>query len=231
MEVERKLTELTEFKFDDGKDAEQGTFEGYASVAGIVDAYGDVVARGAFKKTLKEWRQSKRLPPMLHQHGGGMLGGNADDLLPIGKWTSMQEDEKGLHVAGKLINLDTERGRSIYGAMREGVLDGLSIGYRAVEWVAGTKADEPRRTLKAVSLIETSLVTMPANDKARVASVKSAIPGTEREFEEFLREAGFSRDAAKAICLYGFKRSEPCGTLDEQELAAAIRRNIASLSN
>jgi len=196
-----------EVKF--ASDSDPGTFEGYGAVFGNKDAYGDVIQKGAFKETLRDWKKQKRLPPMLTQHGGWML--TDTDAIPVGKWTSMEEDDTGLKVSGKLINLDTERGKNIYGAMREGVLDGMSIGYRAKEFAIGTKPDEPRRTLKKIDLIELSVVTFPANGKARVRSIKSGQEiQTIREFEEFLRDAGgFSHAAAKAIAAGGFKASEP----------------------
>ncbi|TIO06780.1 MAG: HK97 family phage prohead protease, partial [Mesorhizobium sp.] len=111
-------------------------------------------------------------PPMLIQHGGWGLGDM--DGLAIGRWTSMEEDDTGLAVEGKLIGLDTERGKIIHGAMKEGVLDGMSIGYRAKEFTLGTKPEEPRRLLKKIDLVELSVVQMPANGAARVAQVKSA---------------------------------------------------------
>src|SRR3546814_10158758 len=58
--------------------------------------------------------------------------------------------------------------------LKAGTLDGISIGYRARKFTNGTKAGEPRRKLHEVDLVEASIVTFPANDKARVGSVKSA---------------------------------------------------------
>jgi HK97 family phage prohead protease len=216
-----------EVKFADG-DTAIGTFSGYGAVFGNVDAYGDVILKGAFRETLKEWKKQKRLPPMLVQHGGWGMGDM--DGLAIGKWTSMEEDDTGLAVEGKLIALDTERGKVIHSAMRERVLDGLSIGYRAKEFELGTKPTEPRRTLKKIDLFEVSVVQMPANSAARVAQVKSAGIRTIREFEEFLRDAGgFSHAAAKAIAAGGFKAADPRDEANA-DIAALIRRNIATLS-
>lgn len=207
-----------------------GEFEGYGAVFGNVDSYGDVIKKGAFKETLDEWAGRKSLPPMLIQHGGWMMSDM--DALPIGKWESMSEDSKGLYVKGRLINLDTERGKTIYGGMKEGVLDGMSIGYRAKEFAVGTKPDEPRRTLKKIDLVELSVVTFPANGKARVSAVKSAGEiKTIREFEDFLRDVGgFSHAAAKAIAAGGFKASDPRDEDGAGELVDLIRRNIATLS-
>ena len=49
--------------------------------------------------------------------------------LPVGYWNTMSEDTHGLRCKGRLINLDTESGKRIYGAMKERALDGLSIGH------------------------------------------------------------------------------------------------------
>jgi uncharacterized protein len=101
-------------------------------------------------------------------------------------------------------------GARIYGAMKEGELDGQSIGYRVGEFTRGTKPNEPRRTIKTIKeLPEISLVTFPMNDLARNTAVKAADIRTVREFEEFLRNVGgFSHAAAKSIVLRGFKGAE-----------------------
>lgn len=218
-----------EVKFaTDDMDAQTGEFSGYGAVFGNIDSHGDVIEPGAFKATLREWKKDKKLPPMLVQHGGWMV--RDMDALPIGVWTDMTEDDTGLHVKGRIINLDTDRGRTIYGAMKAGALDGMSIGYRAKKFTLGTRPDEPRRKLEQIDLMEVSVVTFPANGLARVSGVKSDIR-TIRDFEDFLRDAGgFSNAAAKAIASRGFKAAYPRDE-DEADLAAALRRNIATLSN
>jgi HK97 family phage prohead protease len=197
-----------EIKFASG--APDGTFSGYGAVFGNVDSYGDVIEKGAFKDTLRDWEGKGKYPPMLLQHGGGFLG-SADDMLPVGKWTKMEENSKGLKVEGQLFAMSTERGQYIYEGLKAGTLDGLSIGYEVKEFVAGTKPGEPRRKLTGIDLWELSIVTFPANDKARVGAVKAADRiKTIREFEDFLRDVGgFSHAAAKAIASRGFKSSEP----------------------
>lgn len=193
-----------EFKFVSGSDAAVGTFEGYGATFGNVDSYGDTIARGAFKATLKAWRALKKWPPMLLQHAGGWFG-QAQDLVPIGVWDEMAEDDSGLAVKGHLLALDTDRGKGVYAAMREGALDGLSIGYVATDVKYGTKPEEPARTLKGVELVEVSIVTFPANTEARVEAVKAGTSMTEREFERFLRDAGWSREEAKTIVSRGYR--------------------------
>lgn len=191
-----------EFKADCA-DAAAMTFSGYGSVFNTIDSYGDTIAKGAFKATLREWKSSGKLPKLLLQHGGGgMFGSNADDMVPIGKWEEMREDDHGLFMRGRLFDVDTDRVKATYAAMKEGELDGLSIGFRTRK----SKTDETTsiRTLTDVQLFEVSLVTFPANDPARVAEVR-AEDITEREFEKYLRDAGFSKTAAMTVIAKGFR--------------------------
>jgi HK97 family phage prohead protease len=147
-----------------------GLFEGYASVFGNTDFYGDVVAPGAFTQTINEWKGRGRWFPMYLNHGAA-LGAPG---LPAGKWLDVSEDSRGLAVKGQLLGLDTETGRYYHSLMRDGALQGLSIGFRAKESSYGKKPGEPRRTLKSVDLVEISLVDVPANSAAQVSTLKSA---------------------------------------------------------
>ncbi len=197
--MERRDYGLVEVRAED----EAGKFSGYGAIFGNTDSYGDVIERGAFSKTLKEWGQRGKLPPMLLQHGGGFFGGGADDMLPIGKWLSMEENSRGLKVEGQLFALNTERGQYIHEGLKSGVLDGLSIGFVAREVRYGDEAkDEPARTLTDIELWELSVVTFPANDKARVTAAKSLDLTIDviREYESLLREAEVTRaDRPKSV--------------------------------
>ncbi|MDF2809512.1 MAG: family phage prohead protease [Microvirga sp.] len=218
MTIERLSYGLAEVKIAAEGDM---TFSGYGAVFGNIDSYGDVIAKGAFADTLAAARKANRMPAMLSQHGG-FLGG---DNTPIGVWTEMREDETGLFVEGKLA--DTPRGIEAYKLLKmtpRPAYDGLSIGFLPKEFSLRTRPEEPRRTLKKVDLFEVSLVTMPANGKARVTSVKSADEiKTIREFEEFLRDAGFSRAAATAISSGGFKNAPDPRDADVAELTERFR--------
>lgn len=218
----------------DDVDAKTGTFSGYGAVFGNLDSYGDVIEKGAFRDTLREWEGRGKLPPMLLQHGGGMFSGSVDDLLPVGQWTEMVENAKGLKVSGRLFALGTERGQYLHEGLKSGELDGLSIGFRVKKATQGTKPTDPRRRLEAIDLFEVSIVTFPANDKARVTAAKSAREMTIREIEEALERGMLpplsSRDA-KALLSGGFKAFNPArdaGGLEE--IAALLRRNIGNLS-
>lgn len=193
----------TEFKFaSEGKP--EGWFSGYGAVFGNIDSHDDVIAKGAFKDTLRDYAKSGRMPKMLLHHG---MGFGALDAIPVGTWTKMEEDNVGLYCEGQLFALNTERGQYIHEGLKAGVLDGLSIGYKALDFTYGMKQGDPRRTLKKVRLDEVSILTVPSNDKARISGVKSAAdytPQDWRALEAVLRDEGLSRsDAVKAVS--GFK--------------------------
>jgi len=165
-----------------------GTVEGYGSVFGVRDNYDDVIAKGAFIQSLKDHKAAGTMPAMLWQH---------DADKPIGVWTEMVEDEKGLRIKGQLA-METVKGKEAHALLKMGALNGLSIGFMSKEWAYDR--DTEVRTLTAIDLWEVSLVTFPANEKARVTNVKSADEmATPKDAEKALRDAGFSKSDATAF--------------------------------
>jgi HK97 family phage major capsid protein/HK97 family phage prohead protease len=144
---------------------EAGLLSGYASLfEGEPDSYGDVIARGAFARSLAEHGAAGTAPLMLWQH---------DPSEPIGVWIELHEDGTGLAVTGRLI-LETRRGREAYALLKAGALNGLSIGFRAR---AFSRRADGGRTLEDLELVEISLVSIPAASRARVTNVKTAQAG------------------------------------------------------
>lgn len=139
---------------------DSGSVEGYAAVFNAACAYGDVIQPGAFAKTLAEHKAAGTSPLMFWQH-------NPDE--PIGVWTDLTEDARGLRVKGRIIT-DTSRGRDVHALIRAGAVRGLSIGFR-------TRKAEQRpsggRVLKDVQLVEISPVSLPAQRRAQVTGIKS----------------------------------------------------------
>jgi uncharacterized protein len=150
---------------------------GYGSTFGNVDSYGDIVAPGAFTKTINDAKSGeKSWPAMLLQHGDDTVDGR----MPVGVWLDMSQDSKGLRLSGKLA--PTKRGKDVYNLLRmtpRPALNGLSIGYRCTDFEmhkANTGPNGARRTIKAASLVEISLVVFPANRLATITQVKSGEP-------------------------------------------------------
>lgn len=186
----RKSLSLTDC--DIKMDGDSGRFAGYASVFGGVDSYGDTILKGAFDGTLR--RDGK--PKMFYGH-------DSFSGIPIGKWMTAKEDDKGLFVEGEL-TLGVSLADDVRAALKHGTLDGLSIGgyLKAGDF---DLLEDGRRVIKKWSrLVEISVVAFPADSAARVdlASVKSEIEAlsTIRDLERYLRDAGgFSAEAAKTM--------------------------------
>lgn len=188
---------------------EKGEIEGYGSTfGGEPDSYGDVIAPGAYADSLRSHATNGTMPKMFWQH---------DTHQPIGKWLSASEDEKGLLLRGKL-NMGVQRGREAYELLKEGDIDGLSIGYRIKAYSVDN--DTGVWTLEKLDLVEVSVVSIGANENATVASVKAAKAAqelverlkagdrlTEREFETMLKGTlGFTNSQAERaarVCLKG----------------------------
>lgn len=215
---------------------DQGLFCGYGSIFGVRDNHNDIVMPGAFARSLRErYGQSRN-----EDHPVKLLWQHKPEE-PIGVFTDMREDDTGLYVCGKLL-LDVQRGKEAYSLLKSGAITGLSIGYQPV--LSEYDDDTGARLLYDVDLWEVSLVTFPANESARVTAVKAGdacsagdeekpdIPSTIREFEHFLRDAGFSRKQAKYIACNGFEDAPHAPpSLDEMvELDRALDRALGVIS-
>lgn len=187
------------FKAD--KVADDGTFSGYGSVFGNTDFGGDIVAPGAFADTIKRIKASGDPLPALWQH-------RSDS--PIGAYDVLAEDDHGLKLDGFLLIDDLPLAKQAHALMKRRIVKGLSIGY----YVEKSNFNEKTGvlTLQKLDLREISIVTFPMNDLAQIEEVKQMVKGgklpTLREFEEFLRDAGFSKTQAAEIATRGLKQAD-----------------------
>lgn len=185
-----------------------GLFEGYACLFGIEDLGRDVIKKGAFAKSLS--RRGLSGVKLLNQH---------DPAQPIGRWLEIREDSKGLYVKGQLSS-EVEKAREILALMKDGILDGLSIGFRTIK-SHKAKTGHPNagcRILHEVDLWEISVVTFPMQPQARVSSLKTQ-DFSKRELERKLtQDAGLSRSQARALLARGFT-----GLSDTQDAVSQVQ--------
>jgi HK97 family phage major capsid protein/HK97 family phage prohead protease len=154
------------------QDGGKRTFSGIASTP-VPDRMGDVVEpKGA---------QFKLPIPLLYQHDSG---------LPIGSITSAKVTAKGIEIEGYVETLDgpptlKERLDVAWAEMKSGLVRGLSIGFRPLEWEPLDPKDpwDAQRFL-SWEWLELSAVTIPANAECSIQTIKSldvqqrASPGT-----------------------------------------------------
>lgn len=194
---------------------ESGEFSGYASVFGVKDSYSDIVMPGAFSKSLAKWGEKRQLPALLWQH-------KTDE--PIGIFTSMKEDDHGLYVEGRLLKEDDELAKRAYAHLKAGSIQAMSIGYSLNDYEYDK--DKGAFQLKEIDLWEVSLVTFPANEEARIDTVKASLDGGDLPqpalVEQYLRDAGFSRKQAKTILAGGYKALRDADREDVDQIKSAI---------
>jgi HK97 family phage prohead protease len=131
---------------------------GYASVYNVADQHNDLIIKGAF--TVANNSQIK----FLWQH---------DQQKPIGIIKTLMEDDYGLKIEG-VINHKVEAGKEAIELVRQGAVDGLSIGFN-IKLANYNKLNQ--RVISKAELMEVSIVTFPANDYAKISHItKQAIP-------------------------------------------------------
>ncbi len=140
---------------------EEGTFSGYASVFNHVDHDNDLIKHGAFERSLFAWKEQKQWPKMLWQH---------QQHRPIGQWLDIKEDDYGLYVKGKIL-LNIQDGHEAYAMLKNGIVDGLSIGFTPKKRKLDSSFNH--YVLDDIDLHEISLVTFAANSHAKVTWVKT----------------------------------------------------------
>jgi len=170
MSVEREVI-TREFKVLPPVDGEENVVRGYASIFDVVDSGGDMVHRGAFRKTLKE-RLKKGLIKLMDSHEwtcGGV----------VGTVTEAKEDDTGLQFTAQFAS--TDDAQNLRQKAIEGHINQVSFGYDAKKFDytvedGDTKERKQVRHLRELKLYEISLVPFGMNEQAYVSGVKAAVP-------------------------------------------------------
>ena len=151
--------------------------EGYASVFGNVDSYGEIVDKGAFQEWLAAHPADpstgiRRFPKFVRFHNWER---------PLGPTIYCEEDEIGLKVRGELLK-DVQDAREEYALIKSGASTDLSFGFR----VRGDSIDSNTgfRHLTKIDIFEWSPVLVGANPKATITDVKSDGSVVEEEAPE-----------------------------------------------
>ncbi|HWK14817.1 MAG TPA: phage major capsid protein [Rhizobiaceae bacterium] len=132
--------------------SDAGTIEGLAWPFGSPDMVGDVIVKGSVSAPDKL--------PMLFAH---------DQAQTVGVWDSITESDKGIRVKGRLLVNDVARAREVRAMIREGAVNGLSLGFVTRKAVARKGGG---RTITKLDLVEVSVVAVPCHPGAQIETVK-----------------------------------------------------------
>lgn len=156
----------TSFKTDGLRD---GEFIAYPSTfTRTPDDYGDVVAKGAFADTIKQWQDSGKTLPVMYMHKMD------DPNYNIGAVEDMGEDDHGWWIKAKLDD-DNPIAQRVHELIKAGRLSQMSFAFDVLDAAPvkledGTKA----RELRKVKVYEASVVPVGANQDTSIEAIKSA---------------------------------------------------------
>ena len=196
-------------------EADNFTFEGYASTFNNVDHGDDIVIRGAFSNSLTKNSQV----PILWQHQMSEV---------IGVSVQLYEDDKGLFIKGNLPKDDTLVSGRIIPQMKVGSIKEMSIGFFTKNY---DRAKDGIRLLKEIDLFEVSLVTKAMNSQALVTGFKSF--ETLRDIEQTLKDNGFSSNEAKTLIskIKEFSSQRDASEDNQRDADATKQKIITDLNN
>jgi HK97 family phage prohead protease len=198
-----------------------GAFSGYASMFGNKDLGGDIIVGPQPFKEIVRTRDEKVLVLYAHDSNGYTPSAG----LPIGK-ADIEQNEKGLAFDGQLVMADPFVKERLHPHMKEGTLDGMSIGYDVLPggYEYTYQGGEEVRLLRAMKLWEISVVTFGMNPEARIEQVKHRAKNVTniREYEDLLRDVGgFSAKQAKRLASGGWAALSD--HRDDEDLAQGLK--------
>lgn len=157
---------------DSGSELAAGEFTAYVSTwTRTPDSYGDVVAKGAFADSIKEWEAKDAVMPILFGHD------LVDPFSNIGYAKSMVEDDHGLLIHAAL-DLENPKAMQVYRMLKGRRINQMSFAYDTLESgdVEVPKADgktQVARELRKLTIHEASVVPFGANSDTEVLAVKA----------------------------------------------------------
>lgn len=157
------------------------------------DSYGDVVAKGAFEDTIKEWAESGNVLP-------GLYGHRLDDPdFFVASANEMIEDDHGWRIKGAF-DLESPKGKQVYRLVKGRRLNQLSFAFDVleegkVELEDGRKVNE----LRKLKVYEFSFVPIGANQDTSVVAVKAIAESLKAGRVLSAKNEGQLREARDAI--------------------------------
>ncbi len=161
---------------------------GYLAHFDTKDMDNEIITKGAFQKSIQERgvnSTTARKIAYLYQH-------NLDK--PIGRFTTLNEDQKGLYFEGELDNIPLAN--DVLEQYKSGTLNQHSIGFLKVRDKSTWSDSEKALILKEVNLFEGSVVTLGMNENTPFLGLKSEFVASEweqlsRETEQVLKHIPF----------------------------------------
>lgn len=178
----------------DAKDESKAWFTGVASTSDV-DKHNDVISPGAFDPIAWDDKYNRPDVAMYRDH---------DSSQTIGGWHKFEQVGRQLKVEGALL-LTVAKARETYDLMKHGYMTGISVGFRVQPGGAAWDEKSGRRTITKAHLLECSIVSMPANPKARIRDIKADGRLSRDVLADWLAENGFTDPEIELAMSKGFE--------------------------
>lgn len=166
-------------------DQAQGIFEAIVSVFGNVDLVGDRVVKGAFTKSLADWKASGDPIPVVWSHQWDNLDAIAGQVLEA------EERDEGLYIKAQL-DMEEEFAQRLFRKMQKRQIREFSFAY---DVLVEQRAKDGANDLLQLGLIETGPCLKGINPETELLTVKSrakfygALTGSVEERQQAINDA------------------------------------------
>ena len=154
-------------ELDEGKS--EGEFTALVSVFDTKDTYGDVIRKGAFANTIKEWDESDDFLPIIWSHSWD------NPFAHIGRVTKSEETDEGLVIKGLIEDLDSNpTAAQVYRLLKGRRIKNFSFAYDVLD--GGYKTDDEfgeYNELRELKLFEVGPCLVGVNQETELLDVKA----------------------------------------------------------
>ena len=201
-------------------DQVEGEFTALVSVFDSKDTYGDVIRKGAFANTIKEWEESDDFLPVVWAHDW------ADPFAHIGRVTKAEETDEGLVITGLIEDMDSNpTAAQVYRLLKGRRIKNFSFAYDVLD--GGYKKDDEFGEYYELTELkvhevgpclvgvnqDTQLLDVKA--QAALASVKAGRSLSEKNIEHLVA----ARDALVEVLKASVPEEEGAGKIEEASQA------------
>lgn len=192
-----------QLRFDEKQDANKAfEFEGYAVRWDSINSHGEKFLKGAFSDFINAVNAGAMRCHMYYNHGYQLLYVNPKYAMRIGKWLSVEEDDIGLKVRGR-ITPNHSLGNDVRAMLEDGTIDGLSIAFFQPDPMDVTEKDDYIEIRRA-SLYEISPCDEPSDRKARINEADVRSIETEADLKKFMQRFNIDEKIADEL-IHRFK--------------------------
>lgn len=204
-------------KIETTEDGDRKTIKGVASKMGVIDHDGDIIASGAFNKSIHdrgpESNANAKIPLATdHDLRTGAV---------IGKITRLEEIGDELIIEAVLAK--TQKADEIHDQIKLGLINQMSVGFGII--ANETEEIDTGRLFKRVKLFEISIVTFGANENTRLNAKSMLLKGLDLSGKQLNRLNTVTNSMAILL-----RKELSGGEFDSTDIENIIKRYLTAIT-